>query len=508
MGRRTLLAVFVITGAGLLLRLLAYQQSVFGDELSTLYLVDGRSLGEVFSGVASDAEISPPLYFLLAWLTTRLGESPELVRLPALLAGTGLIPLTYLLAVRAAGRQVGLLAAAVVTLAPFMVVFSATGRAYSLMLFFLLASALCLTRVGENRWWWLGWTLAAAAAMYSHYTAVLVLAAEFGWALWALPEQRRRLLAATLGAFALFLPWAAQLVADLDSPTNQVLQALQGTGLDAKREAVIQWAAGHPIIPPVDLPGTAVWLAMVAALLAAAILAFAGHRRALGYPGRWAGQHRLLVLVAAAALAAPLLAAVLALAGTDLFGARNLTASWPFAAILASTLVIASGRWPAVVTGLVILAGLAYGSFRTVTTDRLPDYEAAARQIEAEAKPGDSVADLISPALTPTPLTPLDAQLDPPKGVRVFDVNQPRGEPPFLPLTPIVDPDRVLAEALARSRDATLFVVGPRATVMAGPRAQFRDGDVELPPGWEVVSTRSYPGFADLNVFRIERTGP
>ena len=46
--------------------------------------------------VASDAEISPPLYFMLAWASTKLGSAPELIRLPSLIAGVASIPLIYL----------------------------------------------------------------------------------------------------------------------------------------------------------------------------------------------------------------------------------------------------------------------------------------------------------------------------------------------------------------------------------------------------------------------------
>ncbi|HET6832088.1 MAG TPA: hypothetical protein VFH44_12150, partial [Solirubrobacterales bacterium] len=71
-----------LTLLGLALRIARYDQTILGDETSTLYIVEGRSLGEVLDLVSSDAEISPPLYFILAWLTTKLGSAPELIRLP------------------------------------------------------------------------------------------------------------------------------------------------------------------------------------------------------------------------------------------------------------------------------------------------------------------------------------------------------------------------------------------------------------------------------------------
>ena len=82
--------------------------SVFADELSTYWISARHSLGGVLSllystGRIQHAEITPPLSFLASWLTTRLGGSPELLRLPALLAGTATIPLIFLHAEEATG---------------------------------------------------------------------------------------------------------------------------------------------------------------------------------------------------------------------------------------------------------------------------------------------------------------------------------------------------------------------------------------------------------------------
>ncbi len=505
MDRRTLAAVSLITGAGLAFRLLVFQQSPFGDELSTLYLIQGESLGGVISGVSSDAEISPPFYFVLAWFAARFGETIEMVRLPALLAGTTLIPLTFALARRASGRAAGLLATAFVALAPFMVFVSATGRAYSLMLALLVISCLLLVKAtNSGGWWWAAWVLTAAGAMYSHYTAIFVLVAQFAWAVWVRPDAWRRPLTAALAAAALFLPWLWQLRADLDSPTNEVLQSLQGSGLGTKREAFTQWAFGHPVVALDQLPGESIALVMLAACLVAVALALANHRERVTEAGRWLRQNPVLILVGLAALATPLAEAVMALAGNDLLGARNLTASWPFAAIIVAFMVTRSGRVPAIVLGLVLLAGFTYGTVRSVTSHRLPDYAAAASRIEAEARPGDRVVDVFSPPLSPVPLTPLGAELDLPDGVSVYTLNRPLGEPPYLPLTPVADPDRLLSQALNRS-SGNVFVLGPRVRVATGIHAAFENGEVTLPGGWRVSSSESFPGLADLELFRVTR---
>ncbi len=61
---------------GVVVRLIHFNSTLLADELSTLYIAHGHSLGEVLSLVKSDAEISPPLYFVLAWLSHSLGRPP------------------------------------------------------------------------------------------------------------------------------------------------------------------------------------------------------------------------------------------------------------------------------------------------------------------------------------------------------------------------------------------------------------------------------------------------
>ena len=82
-----MLIVAALTAVGVALRLAVAHQSLFADELSTRYMVAGRGLGDVISVVHTDAEITPPLYFVTAWLTTRIDLTPELVRAPSLIAG-------------------------------------------------------------------------------------------------------------------------------------------------------------------------------------------------------------------------------------------------------------------------------------------------------------------------------------------------------------------------------------------------------------------------------------
>ena len=111
-GTRAAGLVAAITVVGAAVRLVILHDSLFADELSTYWIISGRGLGGVISTVHTDAEITPPLYFVLAWLTTRLDLTAEMLRAPSFLAGVAAIPLIYLLGLRTVGRAAALVASA------------------------------------------------------------------------------------------------------------------------------------------------------------------------------------------------------------------------------------------------------------------------------------------------------------------------------------------------------------------------------------------------------------
>ena len=192
---------------GLALRLPSFGDSLWGDELSTNYVVNGFGMGSVIHIVLSDQEGTPPLFFLLVWLTKGI-DGAEGLRIVPLIAGLASIPLTYLLGLRTVGRPAATVAAVLLALSPFQIYYSTEARAYSLMMMLCLVAALSLLTAldsGRARWW-VAFGLSVAAAAYTHYTSVFVLVVLFGWAFIARPKQRRPLLLAGLGAAIFYAP--------------------------------------------------------------------------------------------------------------------------------------------------------------------------------------------------------------------------------------------------------------------------------------------------------------
>jgi hypothetical protein len=119
-------------------------QSLLGDEVWTYQDIAGRSLLSVLRNLHTGAENSPPLFFVLAWFSAKLGDPTIWIRLPSLILGTATLPLIYLLGRETVGRTAGWIGAAVVAASPFSTYYGIEARAYATMAFFVTLSTLAL----------------------------------------------------------------------------------------------------------------------------------------------------------------------------------------------------------------------------------------------------------------------------------------------------------------------------------------------------------------------------
>ena len=516
------LALAALTVAGAVVRVIVARQSVFADELSTYWISATHGLGDVLallysSGKIHHAEITPPLSFLASWLTTRVGKSPELLRLPALIAGTATIPLVYLLGLRTVGRRAALLASALTALSPFMIYYSAEARAYGLLMFFVAGSTLSLLLALDTgrRRWWVVYAICAAAAFYTHYTCLFVFAVQLVWVLWTEPRARRAALLASGAAVVLVLPWIPGLIQDLRSPTVKILSALSAFTPNAIRLDIQHWALGYPYTVAGglrDLPGTpALALLAVAALLVVIGLA----RRALGgalrlgegthrAEGRRLGEgtgqgegrslgegRRRIVLVAALMLATPVGEVLASAAGNHIIGVRDLAASWPYLALSASALVVAAGGALALAAAALAVVAFGLGTAKMLEARfARPNFSGPADYIAAHARTGDVVIDGTG-ALSPGPTTPLDVTLH--RQLPVVRALAPAERSyPFNFLTPSVPISTAFARAVAAAHGNRIFVVSVRlAANPSGPTLT----PPTLPGGYARCARRTYEGF-------------
>ena len=495
----TALVLVAVTAVGAAVRLDALGQSLFGDELSTYWIVTTRDLGDTLAFISDRIEITPPLYFVAAWVAAQIDPSTELVRTPSLLAGVAAIPLVYVLGRRTTGRSAGLVAAALTALAPFMIFYSTEARAYQLMAVLVVLSTLALLTAVERGGtrWWVAYAACASLAAYAHYTSAFALAIQLAWVVSAHPAARRPALLATAAAVVAYLPWVPSLLDDLDMPDSRIMSDLSPVTPHTVRLAVEHWSVGYPYVQPGselrDLPGIpGLALQALGLLVAIAAVAAAAARRGVR---AWAGgADRRLLLVIVMAIGIPLAELLCTPLGTNMLTARNLAVAWPWFALLLATLLLAAGPRLGVVAAGLVIAGFAIGAVK-MTQDRFqrPDFAAAAAIIGRAAGPQDGVIDGAVAFITPGPLTGLDATLERPHRVIRAGASQ-RRDGNFRVGDPILPADEVVRRAAAQG--GKVFVVFPQ-----GPLAGVWDGlFAELPGGFRRESSRTLPGFIPLGV--------
>ncbi len=258
----------------------------------------------------------------------------RLTRLPSLLAGTATIPVVYLLGLRTVAAPAALIGAAVVTLSPFTIYYSAEARGYALMILLVALSTLAMLLAVDTRRRALVDRLCRRLVRRDVHALHGGLRARSHSSAGSCGPARRRAgrrSSRTSAAALAFLPWLSGLRADLDSPTTEILSALSPFDLAHVRISLTHATVGYPY-PAVglrQLPGIAA-LVLFALGVAARARRDRRSRRArrlrtrLAAPDSQGGPRRR-----ARPVGVPLGTALVSLVGTNLFSTRNLAASWP-----------------------------------------------------------------------------------------------------------------------------------------------------------------------------------
>ena len=175
-------------------------QSYWADEALTAFEA-GIPFGSMIH-VVLHVETTPPLYFILIWGWGHVfGTSAIALRAVSTLAGIAVVPIAYLSGRDLATRRAGVVAAAFVTVNPFLIWYSQEARAYMLLVALCGASFLWFVRARQepsrrNLTWW---TVCSSLALMTHFFAGFLVAAEALWLLWA---ARTRSAAAAIAAVA------------------------------------------------------------------------------------------------------------------------------------------------------------------------------------------------------------------------------------------------------------------------------------------------------------------
>ena len=153
-------------------------QSFWHDEAVTAHRILQHSLFATL-GKIPGSEDTPPLYYLLAWLWTRVfGISEVGLRSLSALIGTATVPVAFLAMRTLTPRRAPALAtAALAAVSPVLVWYSQEARAYILLVLLGALSFLFFLRAlrGRSRRDLLWWAISSALALCTHYFAVFLL---------------------------------------------------------------------------------------------------------------------------------------------------------------------------------------------------------------------------------------------------------------------------------------------------------------------------------------------
>lgn len=202
-----LLAILV---AGFALRI--YHLDVFSvwiDEANTVRIAR-MGWGDMITALSLDS--SPPLYYLLLrfWMAL-FGEGPSAVRLLSVIFGTGLVFYIYVVGRRFFSQETGLIAAALLAVAPAQILHAQQCRMYTLLPLFALGAFHCLKNASDtdSKAWLSGWCICMIGALYTHNYGFFLFPACLGILILNGEIHRRPLMwffAAALIGLA-YLPW-------------------------------------------------------------------------------------------------------------------------------------------------------------------------------------------------------------------------------------------------------------------------------------------------------------
>jgi len=460
--RSTLLAVFGLTLLGAALRFPTLdRQSFWLDELVTVSLLD-HGLGDVLREVPR-SEATPFLYYILAWVWGSVFGLGEVgIRTLSALAGTATIPIAYGAGSVLVSRRAGVVAAALVSVNPFLVWYSQEARSYALLSLLGAGTVLAFGHAlrGSGRALF-AWAVLSGLAIATHYYALFLVGAEVVWLLVRARPRRPVVLAALIPAATL----VAHVPLLLEQRDNG--EAVTGSSLVVR-------IAGIPknLVVGYSFPAEVVGSVLAALLLVVGVVLLF----------RLAPPERRGALVAGSlAVVVIVTPVVFAIAGADYLIARNtIVAVVPAAVCLGAG--FATGRLGlAAATVLCVLsAGIALAPALDTRYGRT-DWRGAAKPL---AEPDGPRAIVVTPFMSRTLWRPYLPEL-----------REPAGDGAMV--------EEIAAIGLATERGYSSGHVEPPGLGTPRPVKGFRVVDVERKPTYTLVLYRAdRPTFVRLETLR------
>jgi 4-amino-4-deoxy-L-arabinose transferase-like glycosyltransferase len=241
---------------------------------------------------AGASDIHPLGYYTLLWAWIHaLGDSLASVRGLSILAGLGAVIVGYALTRSLADRHAATVAALLLALSPFQVHYSQEIRMYSFLGLWLGIATYCYWQGANSKrvGWWLGFSVSAVLAQYTHNLAAAYLLAL---AMWPVLRRERaavvRVALAGLAALLLYVPWLINVPAQFAKVSHAYW--IERPPLIRLLTLPLAFVTNLPV-PPALLG-----LALSAALGVVAFGLFQTIRRSPQNPGRDRASHWMLYM--------------------------------------------------------------------------------------------------------------------------------------------------------------------------------------------------------------------
>lgn len=377
--------------SGTLLCLLAFglrlyrlgSQSLWYDEAASLFAAS-QPLASLSAPLV--LEPHPPLYFLLlhGWMVLA-GSSEFSLRFLSVLFSVLAIAGIYRLGALLLGMWVGVFAAALAALSPFLVYYAQETRMYALLLAFSVLSFLSFLRLLRQGRGWPLYVAITTATLWTHYFGLFVLVWENLVFLLLWPKRRYPLgkwMLAQTTCLLLFLPWVLVDLQRLGTYRSAYDTALSLAVMLQKALLAFQWGV-------VDDPAAFGWtLAPLGILLAAGLLASPWLARGSSWwePG----------LILLASFIVPFLCLLSLSFFRPAFHPRYLIMAAPayFVALGAALGLVSRWQRPLAWALLVLLAFTTFAPLKAYFHDpRLAreDFRSAAQFLESRQEEGDAI---------------------------------------------------------------------------------------------------------------------
>ncbi len=184
--------VVVLTVLAAVLRLYGLgHQGFWFDEANTALLVK-FSPGKML-GLIPQTESTPPLYYMAAWIWSRVfGDNEAGLRSLSALCGILTVPVAWAAARALVTRRAALIVCALTACNPLLIWYSQEARSYSLLVLLTAVALLAFAYAREipSAGPVTAWVLACALALATHYYAVVTVAPQAVWLLWERRDRR------------------------------------------------------------------------------------------------------------------------------------------------------------------------------------------------------------------------------------------------------------------------------------------------------------------------------